>query len=146
MKSSTPGRFHHPWFGGVTTMFQLQYVFIYLFELIFFQIGWNALSLHARQSGSKKKVKANWINVMVSTNCNFNFNWIWLIYYFFYWSVYYIIVQCPFQSAYTKYGYYVLKYMKVVVEGLEVFNNNVIKSISYLMDMKCSRIFTYIII
>ncbi|CAH1440585.1 unnamed protein product [Lactuca virosa] len=55
-----------------------------------------ALSLHTRQSGSKKKVKASWINVM-----------------------------CPFQPGYTECGYYVLKFMKEVVdEGLEVLNNN----------------------
>ncbi|CAH1419897.1 unnamed protein product [Lactuca virosa] len=33
--------------------------------------------------------------------------------------------QCPFQPSYTECGYYVLKFMKAVVdEGLEVLNNN----------------------
>ncbi|CAH1424464.1 unnamed protein product [Lactuca virosa] len=33
-------------------------------------------------------------------------------------------LKCPFQPGYTECGYYVLKFMKAVVEGLEVLNNN----------------------
>ncbi|KAI3707988.1 hypothetical protein L2E82_36971 [Cichorium intybus] len=55
-----------------------------------------ALSLYAMQSGSKKRVNIKWINVL-----------------------------CPLQPGDTECGYYVLKFMKAVVdEGLQVLNNN----------------------
>ncbi|KAI3508798.1 hypothetical protein L1887_23814 [Cichorium endivia] len=55
-----------------------------------------ALSLYAVQSGSKKRVNIKWINVL-----------------------------CPLQPGDTECGYYVLKFMKAVVdEGLQVLNNN----------------------